>query len=275
MLPAVTDKPSRTAACFKQMSEKPEPHPLRWNGVDRSRISVALAASILIHAGVLAVILALVHATRPAAPHDQYVYVTLRDVQLGFATKSGRSRQQSHEYLPKISRHVASLYRAPRRVRKPIRKVPGLMSSIVKPRLVKSTPVPSVFSEVDATNKARILSKGQGESSGSRADGSSGKGWAGSVSGVAVYQAPVLLSSTIPGYPERARRLGIEGRVVLRFIVDQSGRVERDIQVVTSIPMLDQAATDAVRQWRFSPGRDRNGNPVPVLVSVPVQFTLQ
>jgi len=140
---------------------------------------------------------------------------------------------------------------------------------------VKSTPAPSVLAKADATNKARNLLKGEGESSGSRAGGSSGKGSAGSVSGAVVYQAPVLLSSIIPRYPERARRLGIEGQVVLRFVVDQLGRVERDIQVVTSLPMLDQAAIDAVRQWRFSPGRDRNGNPVRVLVSVPMQFTLR
>jgi protein TonB len=62
---------------------------------------------------------------------------------------------------------------------------------------------------------------------------------------------------------------------VLRFIVDQSGRVEREIEVVTSLPMLDQAAIEAVRQWRFSPGRDRDGKAVRVLVSVPLQFTLR
>ena len=79
ILPAVTDKASGTAAYFKQVSEKREPYPLRWNRGERLRILVALAASILSHAGVLAVILALVHTIRPAAPHDRYVYVTLRD----------------------------------------------------------------------------------------------------------------------------------------------------------------------------------------------------
>jgi len=257
------------------MSEKPEPHRLRWNGVGRSNILVALAASILIHAGVLAVILALVHANRPAAPHDPYVYITLRDAQPGIAMSSKRSPQEVHEYLPKISRHVADIHRALRRMRKPIRKVPALTSSVDEPRLVKSMPARSVLGKSDTTNKSPIILKGEGDSSGSRAGESSGNGSAGSVPGTAVYQAPVLLSSTTPSYPERARRLGIEGRVVLRFIVDQLGRVDWKIQVVTSIPMLDQAAIDAVRQWRFSPGRDRNGNPVRVLVSVPLQFTLQ
>jgi len=271
----VTSKPSATAACFKQVSEKPEPHRLRWNGVDCPRILVALAASILIHAGILAVILALVYAIRPAAPHDQYVYITLRDAQPGFAMSSGRPSQQSQKYLPKISRRVAGLHRPLRRVRKPIRKVPAFTPSVDEPRIVKSTPARSALAKLDTTSKSPIFLKGKGDSSGLQAGESSGNGSAGSVLGATVYQAPVLLSSTIPSYPERARRLGIEGQVVLRFIVDQSGRVERDIQVVTSLPMLDQAAIYAVRQWRFSPGRDRNGNPVRVLVSVPLQFTLR
>ncbi|MBV8362332.1 MAG: TonB family protein, partial [Deltaproteobacteria bacterium] len=97
---------------------------------------------------------------------------------------------------------------------------------------MKSMPARSVVAKLDTINKSSVFLKGEGDSSGSQAGESSGKGWAGSVSGAAVYQAPVLLSSTIPGYPERARRLGIEGQVVLRFIVDQSGMVEGDIQVV-------------------------------------------
>ena len=275
ILPAVTNKPSGTAACFKQISEKPEPHRLRWNGVDRPDILAALAASILIHAGVLAVIPVLVHAIRPAGPHDQYVYITLRDAQPGITMSSRSSSQQSHKDLPKISRHVAGLHRALRRVTKPVRKVPTLTSSVDEQRLVKSMPARSVVAKLDTINKSSVFLKSEGGSYGSQAGESSGKGGTGSVSGAAVYQAPVLLSSTIPNYPERARRLGIEGQVVLRFIVDQSGMVEGDIQVVSSIPMLDQAAIYAVRQWRFSPGRDRNGNPVRVLVSVPMQFTLR
>src|SRR5262249_54100095 len=137
ILPVVTDKTARTATYLKQVSEKREPHGLRWNGVDCPRILVALAASILVHAGVFAVILALVQAVRPAAPHDQYVYVTLRDVQPGFATSSTRYSQQSQEYLPRIPRHVAGRHRVLWRVRKSIRKIPALTSSVGESRLIK------------------------------------------------------------------------------------------------------------------------------------------
>jgi len=39
--------------------------------------------------------------------------------------------------------------------------------------------------------------------------------------------------------------------------------------------MLDQAAIDALRRWRFSPGRDREGSAVRVLLEVPLRFTLR
>jgi protein TonB len=51
--------------------------------------------------------------------------------------------------------------------------------------------------------------------------------------------------------------------------------VEHEIKVIESIPILDQAAISAVRQWRFTPGRDRNGTPVRVLLQVPLRFMLR
>jgi protein TonB len=47
-----------------------------------------------------------------------------------------------------------------------------------------------------------------------------------------------------------------------------------DARVLRSIPLLDQAALDAVRQWEFTPTL-LNGVPVPVIMTVTVQFTLQ
>ena len=58
-------------------------------------------------------------------------------------------------------------------------------------------------------------------------------------------------------------------------VVDASGKVEDNIQVLDSIPMLDQAAIDAVNQWRFTPARDADGTPVRVSLEVRVPFTLR
>ena len=48
----------------------------------------------------------------------------------------------------------------------------------------------------------------------------------------------------------------------------------KDAKVLRSIPLLDQAALDAVRQWQFTPTL-LNGVPGPVIMTVTVQFTLQ
>ena len=263
------------------MLENLEPGLLRANVVGRHVMFVALAASILIHSGFIVATLALMRSTRQVPPpHNRYLYVTLTSAGPAISASAGRyfvSSNQKHDmHLAKVPRDVAPIRRAIHRVTKHIPRVARLTSPVAKSSSrLKSGPAASVVAKADASTKARIFLKDEGRGPGSQAGAARGEDSAGSVSGAIVYQAPVLLSSVIPGYPENARRLGIEGQVVLRFVIDQSGRVERDIEVVTSLPMLDQAAIDAVRQWRFSPARDRDGNPVRVLVSVPLQFTLR
>lgn len=74
-------------------------------------------------------------------------------------------------------------------------------------------------------------------------------------------------------YPEEARRQGIEGRVILDFVVDTEGRT-RDVTVHKSLhPLCDSAAVRALRDTRFVPGR-RAGEPVPVRMRLPVRFRL-
>jgi protein TonB len=78
-----------------------------------------------------------------------------------------------------------------------------------------------------------------------------------------------------PGYPARARRQGIQGTAVLRVYVDSDGRVA-NVAVDQSAGHrdLDDAATDAVRRWRFEPGR-RGDEPVGMWVLIPFEFRLR
>ena len=88
-------------------------------------------------------------------------------------------------------------------------------------------------------------------------------------------QPPVIVSRVEPDYPYAARLQGIEGQVLLEAIVDRTGRIEAEIKVLKSVAMLDKAAIEALRQWRFTPGRDANGQTVRVIVEVPIRFVLE
>lgn len=75
-------------------------------------------------------------------------------------------------------------------------------------------------------------------------------------------------------YPERARKAGIEGRVIVQFIVNEKGEVEQP-RVIRGIGGgCDEEALRAVDNARFKPGRQR-GKPVRVQYSLPVIFRLQ
>lgn len=86
---------------------------------------------------------------------------------------------------------------------------------------------------------------------------------------------PVLVDRALPEYPVEARVKRIEGQVLLRAIVGRDGKVEPSVEVLRSVPELDEAAIAALRQWRFTPGQDRDGNPVRVRIDVPMRFQLK
>ncbi len=86
-------------------------------------------------------------------------------------------------------------------------------------------------------------------------------------------RAPRRVRDVAPVYPAIARNNGIRGMVILEAVIAEDGRV-RDVRVLRSIQLLDQAAIDAVRQWRFTPTL-LNGVPVPIVMTVTVNFELQ
>lgn len=89
---------------------------------------------------------------------------------------------------------------------------------------------------------------------------------------VYVEELPEAVTKVTPVYPDAARKAGVEGTVMVQALVLEDGTVG-DCRIVGSIPMLDEAAVAAVRQWRFKPALNK-GNPVAVWVAVPVKFKL-
>jgi protein TonB len=85
--------------------------------------------------------------------------------------------------------------------------------------------------------------------------------------------APTKSKHVPPVYPAEALAAKVQGVVILEAVIGKDGKVE-SAKVVSSIPMLDQAALDAVRQWEFTPTLV-NGVAVPVVMTMTVNFTLQ
>jgi protein TonB len=87
-------------------------------------------------------------------------------------------------------------------------------------------------------------------------------------------QAPIRRVTIEPVYTEIARKARVEGIVIIEAIIDRQGNVT-DARVLKGLPMgLDQTALEAVRRWKFSPGT-LNGQPVPVIYNLSVNFRLQ
>jgi len=84
---------------------------------------------------------------------------------------------------------------------------------------------------------------------------------------------PKKLRDVKPAYPPDALASRIQGIVIIEAVIDEQGNVS-NARILRSQPMLDQAALDAVRQWKFTT-TELNGVAVPVIMTVTVNFSLQ
>lgn len=87
-------------------------------------------------------------------------------------------------------------------------------------------------------------------------------------------QMPRPVYQPAPEYPTDLKRKRVEGTVHVVFLVDPSGAVQNPTVVQTVHPALDQAALQAVRRWRFEPGR-REGQAVLFRMKIPITFALR
>ncbi len=95
----------------------------------------------------------------------------------------------------------------------------------------------------------------------------------GAVRAVGDIMPPRLVKAVDPVYPEIARQAQVEGVVIVEARADEKGNVE-DARILRSIPLLDQAAIEAVKQWKYEPAII-NGKPQKVVVTVTVRFMLK
>jgi periplasmic protein TonB len=120
-------------------------------------------------------------------------------------------------------------------------------------------------------------SAGEGGGSGGKGSSGGGNGSGGGVGdgiGGAKFVQAGYGYSPKPEYPDTARRDGKEGRVVLRVLVDEEGKSKLvEVSDSSGSAVLDRAATEAIRRWRFSPAHYGN-KAVESWVKVPIEFRL-
>jgi protein TonB len=86
-------------------------------------------------------------------------------------------------------------------------------------------------------------------------------------------KAPVKVRDVRPAYPPLAQAANVTGVVIIEVRIGIDGRVET-AHVIKSIPLLDQAALDAVKLWEFTPTL-MNGQPVPIIMTTTINFSLE
>jgi TonB family protein len=144
------------------------------------------------------------------------------------------------------------------------------------------TNAPSVSTVSQGSGSGGGAGTGTGTGSGSGQGSGLGPGYGGGFGGGAYrpgngITSPALLQEVRPNYTADAMRAKIQGVVTLEAVVLADGSVG-PVRVTRSLDPtfgLDQEAERTVKKWRFRPGTNRTGDPVPVLVEIEMTFTLR
>jgi len=161
-------------------------------------------------------------------------------------------------------------------------------TTVIAPQLSTITPLPNIaFGDPNGVSGPLSAGPGTGGGIGTGTGGgiSSGKGGGvgpgdGGGIGGGVFNVgggvsePRLLSQTQPEYSDDARKARIQGTVELLVIVNPDGTVKFDTVRQSLGYGLDQRAIDAVKKWKFVPGK-KDGKAVATYVSVLVNFSLR
>ena len=236
-------------------------------------LTPAFAVSVLVHASVaVALLLVLSHARE----HTPAAVTRLEPVKLVWIPDS-RPAARGGGGAPAPAK--------PPEVPKPAVPEPKPAPPIVEPQVIAPAPepepqttvaaVPSPGPTTDnaANQNAGIGDKGRGTGTGP----DDGPGGGGTVYGIGNgVSAPIPLRRPPPAYTAEAMRARLQGTVILNCVVTPDG-VCTNIRIAKSLDMmfgLDEQAIASAREWRFRPGT-RSGEPVPVLVTLEIGFTIR
>ena len=176
-------------------------------------------------------------------------------------------------------------------VKQEIKDEPTPVAQLMIPAKVTAAALDSLPGAIEAPPGPPTLSQGSGTGGGAGTGTGSGigpgrgsglgEGWGGGTGGGPYrpgngVSLPRVLHEERPQYTSDAMRAKVQGTVLLECVVRPDGSVG-DVQLIRSLDPtfgLDQQAIAAAKKWRFVPGT-RLGEPVPVLVTIELTFTLR
>ena len=251
------------------------------------------AASVLIHAGVIGVLLALAGGSPPHSPIRQRLERFTRLVEPYLPLKpsdgggggGGRSplpssfgqtppfaRTQFVAPSPRISPESYRLLMEPTLVGPPDVHLPQVDASLWGDRTAlpgPPSPGPGCCSGIGSGTHGGI---GDDDGPGLGPGGRTGYTTL-SVPPNGGVSAPVPLYKVEPEYSEEARKAKFQGTVVLEIVIDERG-YPTNFKILSPLGLgLDAKAVEAVKQWRFRPAM-KNGKPVAVIARIDVSFRL-
>ncbi|HTZ40362.1 MAG TPA: TonB family protein [Syntrophales bacterium] len=235
----------------------------------------AVGLSVLLHTAVILAVLATAASTAPRLLTGEgggLIHVTLLSESQATEgiTAPAPARQEVSKPLRAITMkpvpatqavHDDSALRQEKRVE---------LASLSVPDFISDASKSGCSGDTGTSSRGTAAADGQGKSGGQGKPGSPGDGKGEAVS-IAV---PKYRENVQPNYPEFARLRGYQGLVLLSAEVHADGHVgEVRIRKSCGHSLLDRSALDAVRYWKFEPGK-RMGVPVNMWVDVPVRFVL-
>ncbi len=246
-----------------------------------SRPLAAVLASLLLHLCCLALFGLVRHAPLDG-PREEVIVVSLQTLSDGGDNPANEAGGGEALQPSKAPAKTAVAQARPNRAvaaEKPRERAATTARIAAKSRIepqaaaTPSTEAPAGSDTAATASGEASPTEGRSEVLAEAATGSAGAGRGESQAGSSPA-APRLLQGGQPRYPDIARRRGLEGTVLLQVLVLDDGRVgEASVRRSSAHRLLDAAALDAVRDWRFAPA-SQGGKPVAMAVEVPVAFRL-
>lgn len=275
-----------------------EPFLFQWQ---RRRTGWSLAASFGVNAALLALALFLPrlfpHAFTAAAlvvppPNEHIVWLSERGPGGGGGGGGNQMKEPPRKAeLPGKDKITVPVEKPAAPKPEPPKKEPELVAQLNIPAQTLAAAAESLPGAIEAPPGPPTLSQGSGSGGGAGTGAGSGIGpgsgsglgpGSGGGTGGGPYRPgngvtlPEIIREVKPAYTSEAMRAKVQGTVLLEAVVRTDGSVG-DVRIIRQLDTvfgLDNEAVKAARQWQFRPGT-RLGQPVPVLITIELTFTLR